>query len=209
MSAIESIASYWLRARKGPKVSVGVGKIVLALRIIGREGPIGRYQLSSALSMGEGVVKALLRCFKEEALIRVIKGRGCSLTDRGQEVLKAFLSKHRIAAIKPVKMGELSLGGVEVAIHLRGLASKVGSGMEQRDEAIKVGGRGAITMVLHGRTLKIPGIYEDLGKTYPSVARNLLKSFDLRSGDVVAVCSANTYWKAEEAALTIALSLTS
>ncbi|MEM1537811.1 MAG: DUF4443 domain-containing protein [Candidatus Nezhaarchaeales archaeon] len=209
MSVIESIASNRLKAGRGPKINIGVDKIVLALMIIDREGPIGRYKLSNALNVGEGVVKALLKSFKEGGLVKVAAGRGCSLTDKGRRELEGFLSRRRIASIKPVEMKELSLGGIEVAVHLRGLAGKIGSGMEQRDEAIKAGGRGAITIVMRGRTLKVPGVYEDLAEAYSDVAKTLLESFDLNENDVLVVCSADDYWKAKRVTLAVALSLTS
>jgi hypothetical protein len=67
---------------------------------------------------------------------------------------------------------------------------------------------GAITLVFKGGRLLIPGVEKPLEEADPKLAEAIQGLFQLEEGDVVALCSSNERWVAEEAALAVAFSLT-
>ena len=202
-------ASRWLhRAGRGPKVEVPPYKVALAARIIEEEGPIGRYALAARLRLGEGVVKALLAELSVRGLVEPHRGVGCTLTELGKVELYRLLRSWRVKELKRLDPPALSMGRFEVAALVDGASDKVRLGLEQRDEAVKVGAKGALTLVYRGGRLVIPGVSKSLEEESPELARRLESMFKLEEGDVVVICSADDRWVAEEAALASSLTLT-
>jgi len=204
---LETLISHYGRPRRGPRVDVPLHKLVLLMRIIGLEGPIGRYSLVERVGLGEGVVRSILSTLARHGFLRPQRGKGCVLTPEGRRQLESFLSKHGIAGMELVHPPQLGMGEVEVAVHVKGAAFKVRLGVEQRDEAVKAGALGALTLVFKAGRLVIPGVEESLEEVNPSLARTLSPLFKLEDGDVVIICFSNERWRAEEAALAAALSL--
>ncbi|RLF10045.1 MAG: hypothetical protein DRJ98_07015 [Thermoprotei archaeon] len=208
MSKFLEAVSKWLgRAGRGPKLEVPLYKLVLLLRVVEEEGPIGRYALVEKVRLGEGIVKALLASLTAKGLLRPHRGKGCTLTEVGKEELSHLLSEWGVVSIKLLEGSWLSLGKYEVAVQIRGAAGKVRLGIEQRDEAVKVGAKGALTLTCSGEKLLIPGVNEALEKTNPMLAKKLSSIFNLKDEDVVLICSADDRWLAEEAALAISFKL--
>jgi DNA-binding MarR family transcriptional regulator len=205
---LEALAKWRGRAGRGPKVEVPLPKLLLLLRILGSEGPIGRYALVDRLKLGEGVVRSMLSMLAKQGFVEVKRGRGCKLTPEGLKELEALLRSHHIAGLKPLDAPHLRMGAFNVAVQVKGAASKVRMGVEQRDEAVKAGALGAITLVFKGGRLLIPGVEKPLEEADPKLAEAIQGLFQLEEGDVVALCSSNERWVAEEAALAVAFSLT-
>jgi len=204
---LEVLAKWRGRTGRGPKVEVPLHKLILLMRVVGSEGPIGRYSLVDKLRLGEGVVKSMLSTLAKRGFLEAKKGRGCTLTPEGRRELEELLHKHGVAGLELLTTTHLGMGAFEVAVHVKGAASRVKMGVEQRDEAIKAGARGALTLVFRGGKLLVPGVEEPLEELSPRLASYLQGLFSLEEGDVVIVCSSDERWRAEEAALATALSL--
>lgn len=206
-SLLETLTERCSRPRRGPKVEVPLYKLILLMRIVSLEEPIGRYLLVERVGLGEGVVRSILSMLAKHGVLRPLRGRGCMLTPEGRRQLQALLNKYGVVGVEVVSPPQLDMGRFEVAAHVKGAASRVRLGVEQRDEAIKVGAQGALTLVFKEGRLVIPGVEESLEDVNPSLAKTLSSLFKLEEGDVVIICSSDERWKAEEAALATALSL--
>ncbi|MCX8204699.1 MAG: DUF4443 domain-containing protein [Candidatus Nezhaarchaeota archaeon] len=208
-SLLEALSKWRGRPGRGPKIEVPLHKLILLLRILDAEGPIGRYSLVSKAGLGEGVVRSMLSTLIRHGFAEAKRGRGCVLSLSGRRELKELLERYGVIDLKPISPPQLNIGAFEVAAHVKGASSKVRMGIEQRDEAIKAGARGALTLVCRKGRLVVPGVEEPLEEVSPSLANCLSGMFKLEDGDVVLVCSSDERWRAEEAAIATAISLAS
>lgn len=208
MTLIDDVADYWFKRKgRGPRPQVTLPKVFLALNIISRLGPIGRYRISSIIGVGEGVSKSLIKRFSERNLIAIKLGMGCSITWKGVRALSDFMRSRGIKVLKEVKAEPLTIAEASVAIVIESAADKVRLGLEQRDEAVKAGAKGATTLIYVDGKLQVPGISQNLSVTNPRLAEHLFKELKLVEGDAVIICSAEDIWRAEEGALAAALKL--
>jgi hypothetical protein len=168
------------------------------LNLIGRHKKIGRKQLVEEVGIGEGSMRTILNRLKKQGLIVSSRG-GHALTPKGKRFLGRPLQLVQIDA------GPLTVGEIDVATVVRGVAGKVKRGIEQRDEAIKVGADGATVLVYKGGKLRFP---DGFMKVEKGLATLLIKLFEPREGDVIVVGTAKDVVKAEEGAKAAARSLT-
>jgi len=107
---------------------------------------------------------------------------------------------------KPVEitMKDYGLGKRSFVTVVRKACKKVKMGIEQRDEAIKIGGEGAITLIVKDGKLIFPGTGEVANENLAEIIKRLFK---LNDCDVVIIGFAKQKNKAEEATLMAALSL--
>ena len=160
------------------------------------------------LDLPEGKTRGRLKKLHDEGLIKETK-QGATITKRGERVLRRLLSSINIAAMDIMDVGPLKTGHESTVIHIRGRASEIETAKytHLRDEAVRVGAQGATIIIFSNEKLSVPAVFPDLEMKYQSIARMLLKKFDLASGDILVVGSALTKWKALEGALAVALAL--
>jgi len=168
-----------------------------ALEIIAEHKTIGRKQLAKKLGVGEGSMRTILNQLKKQELITSYRG-GHALTTKGRQAVGRPLK------FVQVDVGNLTVGEVDVATVVRGAASKVKRGIEQRDEAIKAGADGATVLVFRANKLQFP---EGFARIKKELMRQLVKTFDLRKSDVIIIGTAGDLTKAEEGAKAAARSL--
>ncbi len=180
----------------------------VALVMIGREQPLGRYELCQNMSIGEGSVRTLLRRFTEAGLIMADGKQGQRLTSRGQRLFKDIL--------KDIPMGLfLDLGSLAIYPHtyanlVRGRAGLVRDGIRQRDEAIVQGGRehaGATTLVMKNGLLLMPPDDHNVLLTSEREATLILESLRPQDGDVIVIGASDDRNLAREVAMAAALTL--
>ena len=173
---------------------------VLKLLFLISERPMGRNSLARKMKLGEASIKTLLKRLKEIEFIESTT-KGNLLNEKGRNFLEEILKRMS----KPVELNfkEYTTGKYNSAILVKNSAKKVKLGIEQRDEAIKVGGEGATTLIYKNGKLKFPGFKEDVS----DLRNELEKIFVLEDDDVIIIGSASTPEKAEEATLMAALSL--
>lgn len=168
-----------------------------ALELISKHGRVGRKQLAEELGIGEGSMRTILSQLKTQGLITSSRG-GHALTAKGKRSLGKPLEFVQIDA------GNFTVGEVDVAAIVRGAAKKVKRGIEQRDEAIKVGAQGATVLVFQRGKLQFPDRFTRVEK---GLAESLIKTFTPREGDVIIIGTAQDLAKAEEGAKAAARSL--
>ena len=183
---------------KGPLPRFSKIHVQMALDLISKHERIGRKQITSELGIGEGSVRTILDDLKERGLITSSRG-GHTLTASG----KSFLSKP--SEFVRVDVVDLTVGKVNVAIIARGAASKVKRGIEQRDEAIKVGADGATVLVFKDGKLRFQDSFIEVGK---EASRELTKALKPRDGDVVIIGTASDVRTAEAGARAAVRTLT-
>lgn len=176
--------------------------LLKALWVVSEEGPLGRAELAELLGVGEGSARKLLAHMESKGWISTAR-QGISLSGQGI----SLLGKIGIRA-KEVHAGNITVADVDFAVMLKGLASKIKNGIEQRDEAIKVGASGATTLVFTDRLEFSDGF--DAEKADAKAARVLRQDFGLRRGDVLIIgCSPDPQKAADGAFAAAVLTLDS
>ena len=171
--------------------------LLKALWIVQQKEPIGRAELAAHLGVGEGSVRKLLIHMESKGWIATAR-QGISLAGPG----KSLLEKIGLKA-KEVHAGNITVAEVDFAVMLKGLASKVKNGIEQRDEAIKVGASGATTLVFKDRLAFADGY--DAEKSDRKAARVLKQDFGLADGDVLIIACSPEPQKAADGAFAAAV----
>jgi predicted transcriptional regulator len=164
------------------------------------EAPMGRFQLMKEMGMGEATIKTLVKRLKKNKLIEP-STKGNVLTKKGNELLKRFLMK----ISKPIKIdtSDYTVGKYNTAILVKNSSKKVKFGIEQRDEAIKIGADGATTLICNENRLIFPGC----NRKITELEKTLRKYFKIENGDVIVIGSSSTKKISEEASIKAALSL--
>ncbi len=168
------------------------------------EAPIGRSKLSKELALGEGAARTLIERLKDQGLISADRA-GCALTKKGERTWRTLHAAFPKKAT--MKKSKLTLGTFNVALLVKEGASRVRSGMEQRDAALMAGAKGATTLIYSRGRLTVPPEQRDAAKETPEVCRALLEQMKPEDNDAVVIGSADTYEKAEYGAWAAALSL--
>jgi predicted transcriptional regulator len=165
--------------------------------IINTHGPIGRKALSQTLGIGEGSTRTILDKLIREGSVEMTK-KGAELTERGRKVFR----NSGISAA-PVRMANMTISAQDCAVLVKGMAGRIATGYEQRDDAARAGAVGATTFIARDGKLYFPDMTEpDQNDVLP-----LRSVFDIEDGDAVVVGTAHSYEAAEKGAVTAALAL--
>jgi len=163
------------------------------------EKPIGRFQLMKEMEMKEATIKTLVKRLKKNKLIEP-STKGNLLTKKGNDLLKKILTK--ISRPIEIDMTDYTVGKFNTAILVKNSSKKVRFGIEQRDEAIKIGADGATTLICSDNKLVFPG----LDRNIVNLEKTLRKFFKFENGDVIIIGSGSTKKISEEASIKVALS---
>ncbi len=169
-----------MSSQKGPLPRFAEAHVRTALELIAKHRRIGREQLADELGVGEGSMRTILNRLKKQGLITSSRG-GHAITAKGRLRFQGKLFRYvQVDAVN------LTVGKVDVAIIVRGAASKIGRGVEQRDEAIKAGANGATILIYRGGRFEFPDRAMGI-KKYEKVMRSLTEIFDPKEGDVLII----------------------
>ena len=201
--------SAWLRLvekrEKGPSPSFDRAHALLAFVTIGVSGTIGRQALAEGSGLGEGSVRTVLKKLREGKFVAT-DALGCHLTESGRELYESILKKLTLPML--VRDSMFTADASQVAILVRSGGNSVGSGIDQRDSAVRLGAAGATTYIIKSGKFSVPGGSPDCEKDFPgrlwSALRDGLKP---RNGDAVIVCGARNKTTAKLGALSAALTL--
>ena len=174
--------------------------ILKALELIESKDGIGRQQLSKELRLGEGSVRTLIKRLKEKELIKTSRG-GMILSDRGRFLLDK-IRKYTVGIEIPDT--RITIGTKNYAILVKGSATNVKKGIEQRDAAIIAGAKGATTLVFTDDHLMMPGTDVDIES---SIEKLLLSKLKPSNGDVIIIVTGCDPFISEIAAKSAALDL--
>ncbi len=173
---------------------------LMGIEAIGSGLGIGRQQLSRELGLGEGTIRTLVGRMKALGLIETSRG-GMSLTGDGEAILEALGDLFWGCGLTTLT---ITVGPINYAVLIRGAASKVKSGIEQRDAAIIAGASGATTLVLDDDGLRMPGMEEPLDESVRSL---IMEELGPSPGDAMIIGSSDDPILAEMAAKSAALKL--
>lgn len=188
---------------KGPAPAFTPVQLAYALMVIGGEVGVGRKRLAQLLGLGEGTVRTMLSRLASAGLIRTTK-KGLSLTEKGRQAFQSIStvvkSMGRPAFPLPWEL-EHSVG-----VLVKGMADKVVSGLEERDEAIRHGAEAAIILTREADGIHMPRI-SNISQERPEFAKNVEEFFKPSVGDVMIIAGAHDEQRALYAALAPALKL--
>ncbi|MGQ9690613.1 MAG: DUF4443 domain-containing protein [Thermoproteota archaeon] len=169
---------------KHPK-DFSLGHVLLIIFYTGM-GRISRSKVKGLLGLGEGSVKSLFKFMRSQGLLATSRG-GSGLTPRGARLLD-LLRKH-IPDFRKADLGYLSVGKFNYAIVLRRL--NIPAVLKIRDEAVKLGGTGAVVMFFKEGVIKIPYGSDDLKTLSPEDYREL-SQMSLVDNDCILVVGGET-----------------
>lgn len=175
--------------------------IFKALQVIYTNAKASRSILIEEVGLGEGSIKTLVKHLKMNGLVTTSKA-GMSLTSKGNALFSKL--NEAMPAENDIKECSITVGKFNHAILVKSLAKDVGSGIEQRDAAIKIGALGATTLVFRDDKL----FTSDKSHDIPIKDQKLtfaLEKLHPENGDVVIIASAENKKIADLAAKRAAL----
>ncbi|MEM2555053.1 MAG: DUF4443 domain-containing protein [Nitrososphaerota archaeon] len=180
-------------------------RVFLAILLLKFFPTIGRYTLKDILNLSEGVIRSLLKDLSEKNFLEPSKA-GSKLTIKGEKFFKKLIISSGIIDIKEFKELKLISNKYCFGIHVKS-PKKIFSELELRDEAIKKGAKGAITMIFKNNKLEIPSLSKDFIKKYLEELKNIESSFSLNEGDVIILSFGDDKWRTLEGGISAAISL--
>lgn len=180
----------------------------VALILIGREQPLGRYDLCGKMSIGEGSARTLLKRLTEANYIEPEGKQGQKLTTRGTKLFEEISKAIPISLSLDIK--SLVMYEYAYASLVKRKASKVTDGVRQRDEAIIQGGygkAGATTLIQKTVRLVMPPDDFHILLEYEAETLLIIESLKPEDGDAVVIGSADDSNLAREVAMASVMTL--
>ncbi len=188
----------------GPAPAFNEAHVVKALELIGKYETVGRIRLSKEVGLGEGTTRTLLKHLKNEGVTQSSRS-GISFSGEGKKLFSDLRSK--LSEGVDVPSSPLTVGAFNIAVLVRDAAQAIGSGMEQRDAAIKSGASGATTLVFSSSKLALPHGEENLSESMPKLHDKLVTQLKPEENDVIIVGSGENRSLAEIGAKMAAIKL--
>jgi len=204
---LEEMLEKWRRGARGPLPQLTPVQLLSALVLIDQEGPVGRRALAQALQINDGVTRGLLERLAEQGLVQVNEGTGAKLSRQGRETLQRYLKQIAVRKIKTLDETELVPGKVSVGIHLAKRYKSGITGVLQRDEAIKVGAEGTLTIGVVNGKLSIPPDNKKVAELSPREDTRIRELFHPSENDLVIIGFGKDANQALSGALAAVLSL--
>jgi len=180
----------------------------VALVMIGREQPLGRYELCQNLSVGEGSARTLLRRLTEAGYISPEGKQGQRLTNSGQQLFEEISREIPVGLF--LEASALVMYESAYANLVRNKGDKVKDGIRQRDEAIIQGGygsAGATTLIMKNGSIVLPPDDFDTLIEYERETLLILETLRPEENDVIILGSANDPNLAREVSMAAAMTL--
>ncbi|MHA2395110.1 MAG: DUF4443 domain-containing protein [Candidatus Thorarchaeota archaeon] len=180
----------------------------VALIMIGREQPLGRYELCDKMSIGEGSARTLLKRLAEADYIEPEGKQGQKLTSSGQRLFDQIVRDIPIGLMLDVR--QLAMYEYAYANLVRNKAALITDGVRQRDEAIIQGGygkAGATTLIQRDIRLVMPPDDFHILLAYEAETLLIIESLRPENNDVVVIGSANDPNLAREVSMAAVMTL--
>jgi len=203
---VDDVLEGWRRGTRGPLPQITPLQLLNALVIIDREGPVGRRALAHSLQIKDGVVRGLLERLAEGKIASATE-IGVQLTGSGRKSLRRFLQQ--LAVKKIARLGQSGLTGKSegIAVHLDGAYRKGMTGVAQRDEAIRAGAEGSITVAVLGKKLVIPPDNKNIADLDSEDDARLREEFHPSDKDLIIIGFGRDLGAAQAGALAAVMSL--
>ena len=176
--------------------------VLKAMQLMENKKRISRSLLMRELGLGEGSIKTLVKHMKMSGLIEN-SNAGMWSTNKGRTVYEKL--HDAIPNEMDVIKCSIALGKFNYAVLVKDIAYNIGSGIEQRDAAIKLGAVGATTLVFKNGRLLMPDTREDLLRNNPKIHSLFIKNLSPKDNDVITIGSSENKRTAELAAKSAAL----
>jgi hypothetical protein len=205
LASIDSLLELASGEAPGPSPSFTPSHILLVFLTIAGSTYVGRQSLASQSRLGEGATRTILKRLKDKGYVGIVKS-GCYLTRSGRLLAKSIRSS--VSPFASLPHSELTMGEKQAALVLRDAGTRVRSGIEQRDSAIRIGASGATTYVMSSGRFAITGGSSNCERDFPSRAWSVLRrELKPRNGDAVVLCGADDDVSARLGALAAAITL--
>jgi len=167
-------------------LSYDMAHIFKALQMMDNKGHVSRESLCKELNLGEGTIKTVIKHLKMHGLIDT-SNSGTKLSSKGMALFSHLQSSRPKECAIP--NCSVALGRFNYAVILKHLAYAVGSGIEQRDAAVKMGASGATTLLFRGDKFVMPLSYFDSLKNEPRIYKLLVRRLEPENDDVLIIGS--------------------
>jgi len=189
---------------KGPRAVFSEVHVLKAILSIGDSGAVGRGKLGALVGLGQGEVRTLIKRMKGNDLI-MIEPDGCKLSRKGEREFEKL--REKIPWSSAVNAKALGIGERCSAVLVRGGAAKARKGIEQRDAAVRVGARGALTAVFASGRFALPGEGSSAEVDGPRDLWSKARAAGPREGDALVVVGADSDDLADLGSLAAAITL--
>lgn len=183
-------------------ISFDIAHVFKALQLMEKHGRISRALLTDELNLGEGSIKTLVKHLKMQELIET-SNAGMWFTEKGKKIYSKISDS--IPKEIDIPSCSIGLGKYNHVVLLKGLEPKIGSGVEQRDTAIRMGAVGATTLLFKEGKLLMPGLNQDSLRKDPNIRKLILQKLQPENKDVIIIGSADKKKTAEFATKKTAL----
>ncbi len=203
---LEDLIDKWRRGARGPLPQLTPLQLLNALVLIEREGPVGRRVLAQTLQINDGIARGLLERLAEQKLISVTE-TGVHLSPEGKKNLHKLLKQLLVKKILVLDESDLVKSGAAVGVHLARAYRSGITGIAQRDEAIKAGAQGSVTIAVQEGKLMIPPDNKNLADLAPKENSRLNSEFNPSDNDLIIIGFGKDSARALAGALAAVLSL--
>ncbi|MDF1538671.1 MAG: DUF4443 domain-containing protein [Candidatus Thorarchaeota archaeon] len=181
----------------------------VAIIMIGREQPLGRYELRDTMTLGEGSTRTLLKRLTEAGYITAEGKQGQTLTPKGQNIFDEMIVDIPLGL--SLELGSLVVHEHSFAYLVKKKALFVNDGIRQRDEAIIQGGgygqAGATSLIQKNGLLVMPPDDFNILTEYEREALLIMESLRVEENDAVIIGSAESVNLAREVSMAAVLTL--
>ena len=187
-------------------ISFNMVHVFKALQLVKSRGHISRDLLSKELGLGEGSIRTLMRHLQMNDMIKATNA-GTTMTQKGEALLLELLSS--IPTEMNLPKCSIALGKFNYVVLLKQHSHAIKSGVEQRDAAIKIGAKGATTLLFKQNKFVMPSNtnYDSLQRE-PKISRLLIRTLNPEEGDAIIIGSDDMHEKRSEFAAKSAALLT-
>jgi DNA-binding MarR family transcriptional regulator len=159
MKELEKLEKIAQPSEKGAKPSFNYVELIRMIRIIGLRKIVSRKVITEELRIGEGSVRTMIKRLKRKGFITTIKS-GAILTKKGEKIFNILNSVIIYEnKLESEKLGKLSLSKENYCIILKNLITKVKSGVEERDIALKFGSEALLSIIYKDGKFMFPDGY--------------------------------------------------
>jgi len=167
---------------------------------------VGRRVLAQTLQINDGIARGLLERLAEQKLISVTE-TGVHLSPEGKKNLHKLLKQLLVKKILVLDESDLVKSGAAVGVHLARAYRSGITGIAQRDEAIKAGAQGSVTIAVQEGKLMIPPDNKNLADLAPKENSRLNSEFNPSDNDLIIIGFGKDSARALAGALAAVLSL--
>jgi hypothetical protein len=162
--------------------------------------------LAGALQLNDGVIRGLLERLAESRMVTVTE-TGVQLSKIGKESLRKLLRQLSIKKIISLEESDLVPTSSAMGIHVSKAYRPGMTGIVQRDEAIKAGAEGSITVAVLGKKLAIPPDNKSIAELAPKENARLRNELEPMDKDLIIIGFGEDAGRALAGALAAVLSL--